>query len=67
MPEDAKWRMRWAKKVLLNVTLPEGLTPKFMSKIEATFPIVELVFKDMCKFKLLPENKMHPTFHVSLV
>ena len=31
MPEDAKWSMRWANKVLLNVdnfTLPKGLTPK---------------------------------------
>ena len=29
--------------------LGEGLTPKFMSKIGAPFPIVEQVFKDIYK------------------
>ena len=44
MPEDANWSMRWAKTVLLNgknFTLPEGLIPKFMSKIRASYLIVE--------------------------
>ena len=42
--------MRFAKMELLNVknfTLPEVLTPKFMSKIRALFPIMEGMFKDM--------------------
>ena len=58
------------QKVLLNVknvTLPEGLTPKFMSKFAGPFPIVERVFKDVYKLELLPEIKVHPTFHVSLL
>ena len=38
-----------------------------MSKIGAPFPIVEQVFKDIYKLKLLPEIKVHPAFHVSLL
>ena len=45
----------------------EGLTPKFMSKIGAPFPIVEQVFKDIYKLELPPEIKVHLTFHVSLL
>ena len=70
MPEDAKWSMRWAETVLLNVnnfTLPKGLTPKFMSKIKALYSIMEWVFKDMYKFKLPPAIKVHLTFYVSLL
>ena len=58
------------QKVLLNVknfTLPEGLTPKFMSKFAGPFAIVERVFKDVYKLELPPEIKVHPTFHVSLL
>jgi exonuclease VII small subunit len=58
------------QKVLLNVknfTMPEGLTPKFMSKFAGPFPIVERVFKDVYKLELPPEIKVHPTFHVSLL
>ena len=58
------------QKVLLNVknfTLPKGLTPKFMSKFAGQFLIVERVFKDVYKLELLPEIKVHPTFHVSLL
>ena len=58
------------QKVLLNVknfTISKGLTPKFMSKFAGLFPIVERVFKDMCKLELPPEIKVHPTFHVSLL
>ena len=47
--------------------LGEGLTPKFMSKIGAPFPIVEQVFKDIYKLELPPEIKVHPTFHVSFL
>jgi hypothetical protein len=65
MPEDAKWSMRWAKKVLLSVnnfTLAEDLTPKFMSKENgALVSIVNQVFKDMYKLELPPEIKVHPT------
>ena len=50
-----------------NFTLPEVLTPKFMSKVGPTFPIVERVFKDMYKLELLPKIKVHLTFHVSLL
>ena len=70
MLEDAKWSMRWNKKVLLNVnnfTLPKGLILKFMSKIGVWFPIVERVFKDMYKLELPPEIKVHLTFHVLLL
>ena len=58
------------QKVLLNVnnlTLPEGLTPKFTPKNWALFSIVEWMFKDMHKLELLPEIKMHSTFYVSLL
>ena len=58
------------QKVLLNVknfTLPQGLTPKFMSKFASPFPIVERVFKDVYKLELPLEIKVHPTFHVSLL
>ena len=58
------------QKVLLNVknfTLPEGLTPKFMSKFAGPFPIVERVFKDVYKLELPLEIKVHPMFHVSLL
>ena len=58
------------QKVLLNVknfTMPEGLTPKFMSKFAGPFPIVERMFKDVYKLELPPEIKVHPTFHVSLL
>ena len=58
------------QKVLLNVknfTLPEGLTPKFMSKFAGPFAIVERVFKDVYKLELPPKIKVHPTFHVSLL
>ena len=58
------------QKVLWNVknfTLPEGLTPKFMSKFAGPFPIMEWVFKDVYKLELPPEIKVHPTFHVSLL
>jgi hypothetical protein len=58
------------QKVLLNVknfTMPEGLTPKFMSKFAGLFPIVERVFKDVYKLELPPEIKVHPTFHVLLL
>ena len=58
------------QKVLLNVknfTLPEGLTPKFMSKFAGPFSIVEKLFKDVYKLELPPEIKVHPTFHVSLL
>jgi hypothetical protein len=65
MPEDAKWSMRWAKKVLLSVnnfTLSEDLTPKFMSKENgASVSIGNQVFKDMYKLELPPEIKVHPT------
>ena len=59
-----------SQKVLLDVknfTLPKGLTPKFMSKFVGLFFIVERVFKDVYKFELSPEIKVHPTFHVSLL
>ena len=63
--EDAKWSMRWAKKVLLSVnnfTLAKDITPKFMSKENgASVPIVDQVFKDMYKLELPPEIKVHPT------
>ena len=58
------------QKVLLNVnnfTLPEGLTPKFISKVGAMFPIVERVFKDMYRLELPPKIKVHLTFHVALL
>ena len=58
------------QKVLLNVknfTMPEGLTPKFMSKFAGPFPIVERVVKDVYRLELPPEIKVHPTFHVSLL
>ena len=58
------------QKMLLNVknfTMPEGLTPKFMSKFTGPFSIVEWVFKDVYKLELLPEIKVYPTFHVSLL
>ena len=58
------------QKVLLNVknfTFSEGLTPEFMSKFAGPFPIVKRVFKDVYKLELLPEIKVHPTFHVSLL
>ena len=57
------------QKVLLNVknfTMPEGLTPKFMSKFLGPFPIVDWVFMDVYKLELLLEIKVHPIFHVSL-
>jgi hypothetical protein len=47
--------------------MPEGLTPKFMSKFAGPFPIVERVFKDVYKLELPPEIKVHPTLHVSLL
>ena len=62
--------MGWAKKELLNVnnfTMPEGLTPKFISKVGALFPILEQVFKDMYKLQLPANIKVHLTFHVSLL
>ena len=63
--KDAKWSMRWAKKVLLSVnnfTLAKDITPKFMSKENgASVPIVDQVFKDMYKLELPPEIKVHPT------
>jgi len=37
LPEDAKWSIKWASKVLLNVNnfiLPEGLTLDFRPKLE---------------------------------
>jgi hypothetical protein len=58
------------QKVLLyveNLTLPEGLTPKFMSKFVALFPIVERMFKDTYKLEFAPNITMHPTFHVLLL
>lgn len=58
------------QKVLMNVknfTMPEGLTPKFMSKFVGPFSIRERVFKDVYKLELPPEIKVHPTFHVSLL
>lgn len=39
-----------AKKMLLNVnnfTLPEGVIPKFMSKIDRPFIILEQMLKDI--------------------
>ena len=50
-----------------NFTLPEDLTPKFMSKFVGPFHIVEWVFKDVYKLELPPEIKVHPTFHISLL
>ena len=50
-----------------NFTMPEGLTPKFISKFAGPFPIIEWVFKDVYKLELPPEIKVHPTFHVSLL
>lgn len=70
MLEDAKWNMRWAKRVLLNVnnfTLSEGLIPKLISKVEVPFPIVERLFKNMYKWELSPDIKVRSTFHVSLL
>lgn len=58
------------QNVLLNVkkiTIHEGLIPKFMSKFAGLFPIVKQVFKDVYKFKLPPEIKVHPTFHLLLL
>jgi len=57
MPEDAKWSMRGAKNVLLNVnnfTLPEDLVPKN----GALFSIVY-------KLELPSDIKVRLTFHVS--
>ena len=56
------------QKLLLNVknlTMPERLTQKFMSKFADPFQIVERVFKNVYKLELLPKLKVHPTFHVS--
>ena len=58
------------QKVLLNVnnfTLLEGLTPKFMFKFVAPYPIVKGVFKDVYMLELPPKIKVHPAFHVSLL
>ena len=68
LPEDAKWSMKWTWKMLFNVNkfiLSEGLTPKFISKVEALFHIVEWVFKNMYKLELPPNMKVCLTFHVS--
>jgi hypothetical protein len=46
--------------------MPEGLTPKFMSKYANPFPIVERVSKDVYELGLPPEIKMHPTIVVLL-
>lgn len=48
-----------------NFTMFEGPIPKFMSKFAGLFPIVEQMFKDVCKLKLSTEIKVHRTFHVS--
>ena len=58
------WSMRWTKTVLLNVnnfSFHEGLNPKFMSKIRASYIIVERVFEDMYMLELSLEIKVHPT------
>ena len=56
--------------MLLNVknfTLPQGLTLKFMAKFAGPFLVVKQVFDDAYKLALLPEIKVHPVFHVSLL
>ena len=58
------------QKVLLNVknfTLPESLTPKFMSKFAGPFPIVERVFKMCTSWSYHPRSKciQHSMSHYS--
>ena len=56
--------------MLLNVnnfSLSEGLTPKFVSKVGASFSIVKWVLKNIYKLELLANIKVRPTFHVSLL
>ena len=50
-----------------NLTLPQGLTPKFMAKFAGPFPVVKQVFDDAYKLTLPPEIKVHPVFHVLLL
>ena len=52
---------------LKNFTMPQKLTPKFMSKFVDPFSIMGHVFKDIHKLVLLPKFKMHPIFHISLL
>ena len=58
------------QKVWLNVknlTLPQGLTPKFMAKFARPFSVVKQVFDDAYKLALPLEIKVHPVFHVLLL
>ena len=50
-----------------NFTLPQGLTPKFMTKFAGPFPVVKQVFDDAYKLTLPSEIKVHPAFHVSIL
>jgi hypothetical protein len=50
-----------------NFIMPNGFTPKFISKFAGSFLVVECVFKDVNKLELPPEIKVHLTFHVSLL
>ena len=50
-----------------NLTLSQGLMPKFMTKFVRPFPVVEQIFDDTYKLALLPEIKTHPMFHVLLL
>ena len=55
------------QKVLLNVKnfiMPEGLTPKFISKFAGPFSIDEQMFKDVYKLELPPKIKLYSTFYV---
>ena len=38
-----------------NFTLSKGLTPRFMSKVGASFSIVEQMVKDMFKLEVPPD------------
>ena len=50
-----------------NFTLPQGITPKFMTKFAGPFPVVKQVFDDAYKLALPPEIKVHPFLHVLLL
>ena len=45
-----------------NLTLLQGIMPKFMAKFAGPFPIVKQVFDDAYKLALPPEIKVHPVF-----
>ena len=67
---EAKWSMRWAKRMLLimnNVTLPKGLIPKFMSKIGTMFHLMKRMFNNIYKLKITAVIKLCPTFHIFLI